>query len=125
MLVKTNEYIVACQDSTKDGKTVVNIPSIQGLSYYLGVHRDTIYAWAKEYGDFNEALDRLEAKQGNILINKGLSGEYNSTITRLMLSANHNMREKSDLTTNDKDLPIPILGHVPNNNSDTEDTESE
>ena len=58
--------------------------------------------------DFLHALEKIENLQGKILQNKGLLGEFNPTITKLMLSANHGMREKSDITSDDK----PIEGNT-------------
>ncbi len=61
------------------------IPSIASLSLVLGVDRSTLYAWEKEYKEFSYILADIKAKQEKILINKGLSGDFNSNITKLVL----------------------------------------
>jgi len=86
------------------------IPTIEGFADYIDVSKKTIYNWCKEQVDtannevlrvasdeFLHAIGQIENLQGKILQNKGLLGEFNPTITKLMLSANHDMREKSDL----------------------------
>lgn len=87
-----------------------NLPTIQELAYSLKVNQDTIYEWAKKHKEFSETLDDLRNKQATQLINRGLTGDYNPAIAKLILSANHGMKERSDITTNDKDLPQPLLG---------------
>ncbi len=71
------------------------IPSVEGLSEYIGVARPTIYKWSKEKGkeEFIYTLEALQAKQKRVLLNKGLKGEFNSNITKLALG-NHGMSEK-------------------------------
>lgn len=87
-----------------------DLPTVYGLALHLNVNRDTLFEWAKVYPDFSDSLKKLNDIQANNLINKGLKNEYNSTIAKLMLSANHGMKERVDTTTNDKDLPTPIYG---------------
>lgn len=71
------------------------IPSIAGLAVVLNKTRETLYAWAKdpEKQEFSDILKELMAKQENDLLNKGLSGEFNSTITKLILTK-HGHSEK-------------------------------
>lgn len=123
ILEKTKEYINSCTDteiqqvigmSAKGtelykNKVIVNIPTIEGLSYYLGINRDTIYAWCKENKEFSDIIEDLRAKQANELINKGLSGDYNPTIAKVLLSK-HGYREGIENTGKDgKDLIISIM----------------
>ncbi len=91
-------------------KLNVNLPTVEGLSAYLKVNRDTLYEWAKHYSEFSDTLDEIKAEQAKRLIDKGLSGDYNSTIAKLILSANHGMREKTDVTTDGKEIPTPMYG---------------
>lgn len=137
MLQKTKEYILACEEEhevryrptlTKDGKVIdepyihynPKIPTIEGLAYELKVNKTTIYEWENKFEEFSNVIDELRNKQASQLVNKGLSGQYNSTIAKVLLTK-HGYREGADLTTNDKDLPTPILGGlsngISNNNS--------
>lgn len=92
-------YLAECTDtSTVDnqGKTWnVNLPTVEGFARRIGVHKDTLYAWSQEHKDFSDSLSQIVAEQQTRLINKGLAGVYNPTITKLILSANHGMAEKT------------------------------
>lgn len=112
---------VAKEDNTKEFKTAkikerrksiikVKLPTIEGLALKLNVSRKTLYNWAEKHNAFLHTLEKIEREQKNRLLNKGLSGEYNSTIAKLILSSNHGMVERKDLTTDGKELPAPIYG---------------
>jgi hypothetical protein len=122
MIAKTKQYIEDCNSDyvivkrpyvDNDGKEKekvevkyeVNLPTIEGLAYELDVHKDTIYAWRKEKPEFSYLIERLLSKQAKQLVNKGLSGDYNSTIAKVILTK-HGYREGTDITTNDKDLGL-------------------
>lgn len=130
MLRKTLEYIERCEDeeynyektigeksNSFEKKIKVHLPSIEGLSFELRVNKTTLYEWEAEYEEFSNALSELRAKQAKVVLEKGLSGDYNPTIAKLILSNNHGYKERSDTTTNDKELPTPImqLDVLPNN----------
>ena len=89
VLGKAKEYLEKWEE-LKD-----MIPSVEGLSEYIGIARPTIYKWSKEKDkqEFIDTLEALQAKQKRILLNKGLSSEFNSNITKLALG-NHGMSEK-------------------------------
>jgi hypothetical protein len=122
-ILKADEYLESNKDIEKkivkqannkkgyemyDNKIVVNLPTIEGFALFIGVDKSTLYDWSSIYPEFSYSLEKIKTEQQKRLINCGLSGEYNSTIAKLILSSNHGMREKSDLTTNDKDIPTPI-----------------
>lgn len=94
MVAKAQEYL----DSgyLEDGKV---IPSQVGLALYLGVRRQTIDLWADnpEHDEFIGILDAIQAKQHSLLINSGLTGEFNSAITKLVLGK-HGYSEKQETT---------------------------
>jgi hypothetical protein len=77
------------------------IPSNAGLSIVLGVHRDTVQSWANDpdKAAFSDMLVRLQSEQEQILLSKGLTGEYNSNIAKLVL-AKHGYADKSDVNQN-------------------------
>jgi len=112
ILSKTKEYLDSCEDTEierESGQRTeyrlnVKLPTVQGLAVYLGVSRDTIYEWASKHPEFSDTIELLQAEQADKLINQGLAGNYNSTIAKLMLSSNHGMREKSDVTSNDETI---------------------
>ena len=115
MLRKTREYIDQCEDEfydyvKSDGekstsweqKVRAKIPTVEGLSLYLGVNRDTVFEWAKHHQVFSDSLADLVNKQKQMLISGGLGGYYNPTIAKLILSANHGMIERTDVTSDGK-----------------------
>jgi hypothetical protein len=71
-----------------------NLPTMAGLSLYLGISRSTLYEWKNIYPDFSDLLERLLAEQEETLINYGLSGEFNASIVKLILCVRHGYREQ-------------------------------
>ena len=72
------------------------IPSIAGLSSILKVTRTTLYAWEKEDKDFSYILRDIKEEQEKVLLNKGLIGDFNSAITKLVLGK-HGYHDRQDL----------------------------
>ncbi|MGR3504927.1 MAG: terminase small subunit [Paracoccaceae bacterium] len=120
MLAKARKYVSECADefydyiksesdkgATQEQKVWANIPTVEGLALELSVNPDTLYEWAKHHPSFSETLRDLVHKQKKMLIKGGLSGYYNPTIAKLVLSANHGMTERTDVTSGDK----PIEGN--------------
>ena len=94
------------------GREQTSLPTIEGFAIYLDVVKSTLYEWAKEHKEFSNALREILLRQAKQLIDDGIYGgkEVNSTIVKLLLQANHGMKERSDLTTDDKQMPCPIYG---------------
>lgn len=132
MLDRANEYIDACVDMDRDPDETmepqahggslmrrknlkVRLPSKGGLAAYLGVARDTLYDWASKYEDFSYVMERLGAIQEQRLIDNGLSGDYNPTIAKVLLTK-HGYREGIDQTSDDKQIQGVI--YLPKKNED-------
>jgi hypothetical protein len=119
IIKKAKEYVDKCEDeeyerirtegpasTTYELKLKVNLPTIEGLALYLEVNRDTIYDWERKYKEFSDILGKLRAKQAKCLIDNGLSGDYNPTIAKVLLTK-HGYREGSELTGKDgKDITL-------------------
>ena len=115
LLARAKEYLAGCEDTEEQElsgisakgtelyrtKVVVNLPTIEGLAYFLEVNRDTIYEWEKEHAEFSDIIGDLRAKQAQELINKGLAGTYNPTIAKVLLTK-HGYREGIDQTSDGK-----------------------
>lgn len=101
ILTKTKDYI----DNHKDYGD--EIPSVAGLSSYLNIARSTIYEWASQDDkkEFSDILEKLLSTQEKTLINKGLNGGFNSTITKLILTK-HGYTDKADVTTGGEKLNL-------------------
>jgi len=96
ILVKTENYI---ENFHKHDDL---IPSTASLSLVLNVNRDTLYEWGKNHPEFSDMLDRLQKTQEKVLLTGGLSGNMNSTITKLVLSKHDysdKVENRTDITT--------------------------
>jgi len=72
------------------------IPSIAGLASVLDVSRTLLYDWEKEYPEFLYILEAIKREQQKVLLNKGLTGDFNSQITKLVLGK-HGYHDKQDV----------------------------
>lgn len=76
------------------------IPSIVGLAQVLGLNRETLRLWSKDENKeaFFGILERIMCEQECELINKGLDGTFNSTITKLLLGKHgyHDRPQQAD-----------------------------
>lgn len=61
-------------------------PFAEGLAIKLGVDDSTLWHWVNRHDEFREAYEILMTLQKLVLKRKGLSGEYASSIVRLLLS---------------------------------------
>lgn len=97
------------------------LPTIEGLAVHLGFWRKTLYDWAdpnseRFHPEFCDIFEQLKAAQASQLIQNGLKGEYNSTITKLMLTK-HNYMDKQDITSDEKPI-APLLVRFLDANAD-------
>lgn len=109
MVQKVYDYINQCDDEyidyiksqsdwerssswSREQKIKVNIPTIEWLAKYLNVAVSSVHK-RREHEEFSESLDDLLADQKDKLIKMSLWWYYNPTISKLMLWANHGMKE--------------------------------
>ena len=86
------------------------IPSMAGLALYANCSRSSLYNYASSSKEFKDMLELIKARQEVELINKGLKGEFNASIAKLML-ANHGYSEKQEIDHQSSDgimSPKPI-----------------
>lgn len=106
---KAKDYLAQCKDEEEQiisgesekftsykNKLKVNLPTIEGLAVYLGIHKDTVYDWETKYPEFSDVINVLRGNQSKELINKGLSGDYNPIIAKLLLMK-HGYTDKSEV----------------------------
>lgn len=64
------------------------VPTIAGLSRVMKVSRDTIWRWSKDENksQFSDAIAELEAEQELKTISGSMTGDYNATISKLILT---------------------------------------
>ena len=73
------------------------VPIIQGLALAIKVASSTVYLWGEDAdrSEFSEILGEVMDKQAAGLLRGGLTGEFNSTITKLMLTK-HDYSDKTE-----------------------------
>lgn len=73
------------------------IPSAAGLALFLGLNRATLYDWSNdpEKKHFSDILSEIHMKQEQLLMNNGLTGDFNAAITKLALGK-HGYHDKVD-----------------------------
>lgn len=83
-----------------------HLPKIESFARYIGISRKTLYNWEEKHPEFGDALDEIRTRQAEQLIDDGIYGgrEVNATIVKLLLQNNHGMRERRDVTSDDKPL---------------------
>lgn len=72
------------------------MPSAVGLARVLGIHRSTLYDWASKDDAFSDILEDVNTEQELVLLNQGVTGVFNSQITKLALGK-HGYHDKQDL----------------------------
>ena len=110
-----DQYLEQCRDEyteriktewkasiTKERQIKVKLPTKYDFSKYIKVPLATLEWRERDNMLFSSALGKIAVEQKQRLLNWWLSGEYNSTIVKLILSANHGMSEtnRTDLTSN-------------------------
>lgn len=106
-----------------DCKQQFYLPTIAGLAVELSVSRDTIYEWAKHHPEFSDILEQLKALQESMLIQNGLKNEYNSTITKLMLTKHgYHDKQETDVTSKGDKMTFALISYA---NPDTAQVQPE
>jgi hypothetical protein len=86
--MQDQEYDYVKSDGDKstswEKRTRVKLPTIEGFARFISVPRRTVFDWKERYPEFSHSLDKILIEQRNRLIDKGLSGDYNPTIAKLI-----------------------------------------
>ena len=115
ILEKSNAYL---KSYTEEGDV---IPSIAGLACVLKISRTTIYDWAKQEDkkEFSYILADILSKQEKVLMNKGLNGEFNSAIVKLVLGKHgYSDKAETDITSGGKAIKNEYHIHPVTNDKD-------
>jgi hypothetical protein len=92
---------------TKGGREEVEMeepPTLVNMALYLDVSTDTMTNWAKESEEFFGILMRVKQRYEDLLNKHGLTGKYDPGFAKFLSSADHGKREKSDVTTDGKEM---------------------
>ena len=97
---RPTKYNATIQKKAED--YIKNLPedevvhSIEGLADHINVARSTVYKWRDEIEEFSDTLEAILRKQAKTLINRGLAGEFNAPMTKMMMNVNHGYRERTE-----------------------------
>lgn len=73
------------------------VPSVVGLCKVINRSKSIVYDWAKnKIGQFSDIIESIAESQEIELCNNGLKGDFNSTITKLMLTK-HGYSDKQEI----------------------------
>lgn len=95
------------------------VPSVAGLAVHLGISRETIYDWSSQESkkEFSDIVKGVMSRQELELMSGGLSGKFNPTIAKLMMTK-HGYSDKQEVDQNIKGevqfvngVPRPIEGN--------------
>lgn len=127
-------YLQWCRDNNgqvyhQEAKKFINkveLPTYYGYTVYLHdvlgdiynkkypyrlIPETTMQGWAEERPEFSVSLQRIKKEQKKMLLDKGLSGDYTSMITKLQLMNNHGYAEKREEGNTQKTM-ADILAQV-------------
>ena len=104
LVSKAEKYLYGGYKDKENDSQVV--PTVSGLCCYLGISRTAAYDYAKKNSElgkkFSDTLDAIMLVQETKLVNRGLMGDFNAMITKLML-ANHGYRDKQEIDNKSSD----------------------
>lgn len=89
VLKDAKSYISKCPDT---------IPTVVGLCHCIKRSKSTVYSWAKDddKAEFLDILEQIEEMQEKTLVQGGILGEFNATITKMMLTK-HGYSDKQEI----------------------------
>lgn len=105
ILEKARSYLLRESDSEL-------LLTIEGLALHLGVSRSTIYEWESTHSEFSDILEVLRQKQTVSLINNGLCGKFNATMSKMMLSKHGYYEHKYPIKIVTEDEKIISISYV-------------
>ena len=115
ILDKAREYLDKhCEDKeiesddSRNFRVVVRLPSIEWLCLYLKIHRSTCYDWKEKYPEFSDIIEELMQSQAFALLNNWLSGTYNSTIAKVILTKHWYTDKTENKNENTWDITFTI-----------------
>jgi hypothetical protein len=105
LLSKAHGYMDDCPDI---------VPTIVGLCLHTGIAKATAYRWAEEGNEvFKDILSTVNEMQERKLITSGLTNEFNSAITKMMLTKHgYSDKQEVDHTSRGKSLNTWVINPV-------------
>ena len=73
------------------------LPTFEKFAVSIGVCRDTLVAWAKEYQEFSDTYKKCKNLQKDMLNDLAMRGFYNPTYTIFVAKNITDMRDKQEI----------------------------
>jgi hypothetical protein len=96
---------IGTEDKPKMVWQATPFPTKAGFAVHIGIAKQTLFNWAKEYEDFGEVFDRLVDYQEAILVPNALQGGYNPAVSIFMSKNLFGFKDKIE-HTGDSENPI-------------------
>ena len=99
------DYIENCPDI---------VPTVVGLCLHIGIAKSTAYKWVDDGKvEFSDILEFISNLQERKLIEGGLTNEFNSAISKMMLTK-HGYTDKieTDVTTKGKQINSWVINPI-------------
>lgn len=86
------------------------VPSVAGLAFGLGKHRDTMYEWADQNAEFSDILKAINTAQEMLLIDGALTGDFNAPFTKLLMTKHgYSDKMETDVTSKGEAVVMPSV----------------
>ena len=87
------------QKNTREFRHIcAELPTLQGFACEIKIPSSTLRSWAKDHEEFGEAYDRCKDIQYRLLVDRGLTGQYNPQAFIFAAQNMTDMRDKRELT---------------------------
>jgi hypothetical protein len=125
-MARPTDYTPELLEKAKQYKTIWKdlgdaVPSVVGLCVYLEISKAIAYVWIKDEDkkEFLDILDEIATNQERELINGSIKGQFNSTISKLMMTKHgYSDKQETDVTSGGEKLTVQLV----NFNADDKDT---
>lgn len=104
------------REETRFEERANDLPTLAGFARRIGVHRDTLHEWSKQYPEFSDAIKRAKEFQEDVWVTNGMKGYYPAAFAIFFGKNNLGYKDKTETDiTMKKDgasaLANALLGH--------------
>ena len=104
-----NELISWLSEKDEEGEDKGNMFFEEFLIIKKDLYPDLIKYLTDKFSSFSHLMKKAKKIQEIKLVKYGVADRLNSAMTKFVLTNNHGYNEKTDFTTNGKDIGVPIF----------------
>lgn len=78
---------------------LTKFPTIEGFCVEIGITKETLHRWVKKHEEFSDAYKIAKQKQKQILVQGGLTSEFNSSFAKFVAVNCTDLVDKSEVKT--------------------------